>query len=364
MKDNFKDYFIILEVHYLASPDVIKVAYRKLCQIYHPDAGGEKEQFHLLQIAYETLIDPEKRKKYVKEWMKHYVYQSGFEFGEIKESLYDITLFHIKQVLIQYLDFIKNQNYIKAYELLSIRNKTKIYLDDYIVWQKLVSEIHHLLEFDCVLDEITPRENETSIHAIYKVKVKELNKLLNVVEEDYFSRTLSFENNKWCILLNDIDVRTIIRKYKKILAINKKNSKILKKYSHKIEENHFTKLVSKKYFINNCEYELLRFIRYNNPFTIIGICSLEKKAMDLLEVIIKNETRALDCFSQFTNSQYNILLPESKGEHGLRVIEKVVSKLPKELIDSIKFDVIESSSDNQSIKEMLDYLKRKIGEKY
>jgi len=35
----FKDYYQILQVHYDASPDVIKAAYRKLCTLYHPDTS-------------------------------------------------------------------------------------------------------------------------------------------------------------------------------------------------------------------------------------------------------------------------------------------------------------------------------------
>ena len=42
----------------------IKSSYRSLVKKHHPDAGGEKERFLLIQNAWETLNDPIKKEKY------------------------------------------------------------------------------------------------------------------------------------------------------------------------------------------------------------------------------------------------------------------------------------------------------------
>ena len=51
-----------------ATPDEIKKAYRKLAKIYHPDHNPKRKsaeaRFKLLQQAYDTLSDPEKRQQY------------------------------------------------------------------------------------------------------------------------------------------------------------------------------------------------------------------------------------------------------------------------------------------------------------
>ena len=39
MGNLYKDYYIILEVHYLASQAIIKSSYKQLSKIYHPDIG-------------------------------------------------------------------------------------------------------------------------------------------------------------------------------------------------------------------------------------------------------------------------------------------------------------------------------------
>src|SRR6185369_3977712 len=63
----YKDYYSILGVERDAGADVIKKAYRKLAQKYHPDVSKDpqgEEKFKEIAEAYETLRDPEKRAAY------------------------------------------------------------------------------------------------------------------------------------------------------------------------------------------------------------------------------------------------------------------------------------------------------------
>lgn len=59
------NYYEILEVNKKASPDKIKRAYYKLAKKYHPDINPKTGSlFKNINEAYETLIDPVKRKQY------------------------------------------------------------------------------------------------------------------------------------------------------------------------------------------------------------------------------------------------------------------------------------------------------------
>jgi molecular chaperone DnaJ len=67
-----EDYYAILGVNRNASEDDIKRAYRKLARELHPDrhagapaaAGANEERFKLVNRAYESLKDPERRRQY------------------------------------------------------------------------------------------------------------------------------------------------------------------------------------------------------------------------------------------------------------------------------------------------------------
>ena len=48
----------------IATPEEIKQKYRILAQQFHPDKGGEEEKFKTINLAYEILIDPERRAHY------------------------------------------------------------------------------------------------------------------------------------------------------------------------------------------------------------------------------------------------------------------------------------------------------------
>ena len=64
---NGTDYYKVLGVDRKASQDDIKKAYRKLARKYHPDTNkepGAEDRFKQISEAYDTLGDPEKRKKY------------------------------------------------------------------------------------------------------------------------------------------------------------------------------------------------------------------------------------------------------------------------------------------------------------
>ena len=60
------EYYEILGVSKSASEEEIKKAYRKLALVHHPDrnGGNESELFLQLKIAYDVLVDHDKRVNY------------------------------------------------------------------------------------------------------------------------------------------------------------------------------------------------------------------------------------------------------------------------------------------------------------
>ena len=70
---HWEDYYEILQIHHSAEPEIIKAAYGKLAQKYHPDINKDPaagERMKKINLAYEVLSNPEKRKQYDAEWFQ------------------------------------------------------------------------------------------------------------------------------------------------------------------------------------------------------------------------------------------------------------------------------------------------------
>jgi curved DNA-binding protein CbpA len=63
-----QDYYEVLGVDQQATDEVIRHVYRRLAQAYHPDLRPDNEagiaRLKLINAAYETLADPDKRRRY------------------------------------------------------------------------------------------------------------------------------------------------------------------------------------------------------------------------------------------------------------------------------------------------------------
>ena len=60
------DYYVVLGIAEDADEETIRSAFRALARRYHPDvgAGSSVAQFQRAREAYETLVDPERRRQY------------------------------------------------------------------------------------------------------------------------------------------------------------------------------------------------------------------------------------------------------------------------------------------------------------
>lgn len=63
-----KNFYEVLGLSKDSSATEIKKAYRKLAIVFHPDKGGNAEAMKILNDAYGTLSDSDKRKKFNKDW--------------------------------------------------------------------------------------------------------------------------------------------------------------------------------------------------------------------------------------------------------------------------------------------------------
>ncbi|GAC1459488.1 MAG: hypothetical protein PVSMB10_17070 [Pseudarthrobacter sp.] len=64
MTESSSSHYEVLRVAVTATDKEIKVAYRRAARTAHPDHGGDAAKFRQVTAAYETLMDPKRRKAY------------------------------------------------------------------------------------------------------------------------------------------------------------------------------------------------------------------------------------------------------------------------------------------------------------
>lgn len=88
-----KDYYLLLGVNKRSSKEEIKQNYRKLAKKYHPDANvgspEAEEVFKDLTVAYDTLMDKDKKKKYDRQ-VARYGYGTPPKATSTKEIKYGV----------------------------------------------------------------------------------------------------------------------------------------------------------------------------------------------------------------------------------------------------------------------------------
>ena len=88
-----KDYYLLLGVNKRSSKEEIKQNYRKLAKKYHPDANvgspEAEEVFKDLTVAYDILMDKEKKKKYDRQ-VARYGYGIPPKASGVKEIKYGV----------------------------------------------------------------------------------------------------------------------------------------------------------------------------------------------------------------------------------------------------------------------------------
>jgi len=72
-----KNFYKQLGLKKNASRTEIKSAYRLLAKKYHPDTGGDNEKFLDLQLAWETLSDPQKKAFYDQSLLNNESYENS-----------------------------------------------------------------------------------------------------------------------------------------------------------------------------------------------------------------------------------------------------------------------------------------------
>jgi diguanylate cyclase (GGDEF)-like protein len=338
----WEDYYKILQVHFMAEQEVIESAYKRLSKKYHPDVNksiNAEETMKNINKAYEILNNPVTRKQYFIRWLEKYSGLDRIQNSQTTTHLIDFSFEPIKNVLIEYLNFITKHEFDSAFELISENDKKCIPRKDFIKWQTVVSEVFELKSFECCVKNVYSDINikhcffETVVD--FNVKAVEINNIMDMLEKDEFSKSVVLENNMWRIFLGYKELGSIINKFDDLANLKKQKLKNKKKLQRQSNIDSKLGLLNKKGFTEKAQNEQTRHDRYGNVFSII-LCEFDEcdkwseiryNAVRQVAEVINSSLRSLDLSCRWKGKKFIILLPETDSASANKVACKIQKKI-------------------------------------
>ncbi len=351
----WEDHYQVLQVHFMAEPEIIKSAYLRLSRKYHPDvnpAGNAEEKMKAINHAYEILSNPESRKQYMIRWLENYSAFTAAEKDSPTPHPMDSTVEPAKQVLLAYLEHLSNKCYEAAFALISEHDKRQIAMADYTQWQTLVSEVFELTGFECALQKVYPEPSLNGsafeMAAGFTVRVHENNHVMGRAEEDQFHKNVVLESGQWRVFLGYKDLGAVISRFKALAELKK--ARPLHRITLKKSAATASVLgaIQRQTFYEKARSEQMRFNRYGNCFSLI-FCTLDvadyppgyrEAVMKEAGATIAGKIRGLDSCCRWRENTFAVLLPETNQGAALKVASKIRRALEEGMADILMEFVI------------------------
>jgi len=273
----FVDHYRTLQVHHDAGQDIINAAYRCFSKMYHPDVSKSKaaeEQMKLINIAYNAIGNPRRRRDYHREWLKNHnadIQDHSEEFlnAENREAEF------AESVLESFFDDLIKEDWQKSYQKLTAADNQNVPLHDYIEWKRAVSQLYKLgnykITYFCTYEncEYAGVTYPKVLH--FSVTLTEMEIATGKVNQEQTQKYIAMDQGDWKVCLGYTDLKPSIRKYKYLAQVLPKIDKdeIIARALDSIDP--LTGILSRRGFIEQAEKELLRSSRYGNPLSLVTI---------------------------------------------------------------------------------------------
>lgn len=340
MKKN-ADYYRTLQVHQDAGQEVIEAAYRRLSRMHHPDVNRSPfalEKMKMINNAYEILGDAAKRGLYHAEWLKNMPMSNRFREDSLAAT-HDSDA--AKDILDSYFTDLVNERWDNAYLKLTVSDRERIPLIDFVEWRKAVAKVYKIGSFD--LKYFSSYNDCDYLEKVYSeihhfsATIREMKITSSTVSEETSQKYVAFDNGNWRICLGFSDLSPIILKFKHQAEMRKKIEA-----GEAYQESDFlmdtdTGVLSRDGFIALTDHEILRSKRYKGPLTLIVvrmIATIEKRSdidfdscmMAAFHVIeaVRSNIRETDLIGIWEKNAFAIVLIETALENGSITLDKLL----------------------------------------
>jgi len=342
----FIDYYRILQVHYDASPEVIRGAYKNLSKSYHPDSGrADSDRMALLNEAYQILSNASSRKEYHKKWLAQHANTSAYvQKKDDKIVVFsEPTVSAATEAMETFFHHLFIRDWETAYTLLTTEDKDFVGFEEFAEWREAIDLCSRLQNYkitllrtltDVCLDRLTYR------HGVeYQVSITELDGLTGETNTETVRKYAVYDGASWRIWLGSRNVKSATLRFR-MLAEKNKNIDPMAVYHNALSHiDVLTGLLSEEGFYEDAEREAFRSKRYKNPITLLAFRVLcdnkdrETACLCQLASVVKSNCRSTDLVGRIGNHHIVCLLTETRrysGELAARKFLKLVSQKQSE----------------------------------
>lgn len=346
------DYYSILQVHFLAEPEVIESAYKRLARKYHPDvnkSAGAESRMKKINEAYATLSDATKRRLYDAQRIRRPEpprYEApraaAYERPTPKKDEGFICPEQAKTALTRYFFCIRARDYDGAYDLITDMDKKNITPDDFVKWQSGVSRIYALQEVDVKADKLNLNVHLNghifSRAVDFSISTVEQNSVMGRLEHDTIRKKVVQEGDNWRVYVGFDDIQPYIARFEELSGLLTAKSVLSDLEEHYSIKDPRTGLYNKKGFSEAAQREVWRYERYGNIFSVVLLeidvsrGPIHSRSQELLRYtaewsgkILSDCFRNLDILGRWGETGFIVLLPETDLKGCFKAAQKIKS---------------------------------------
>ncbi len=329
----FLDFYMILQVHPSAEPEIIKSAYRRLAQMHHPDVSQNPQASKKMQMinqAYATISDPALRRAYHRTWLMHQTPRKSRSLDDQPES-------ESRQVLDDYFRCLLEEDWALAYRKLSVKDRGMVSLSDFCEWKEAVKALYqmgaYVIKFFRTYRRCVVGDEEYDRVDVFSVILTDRDNRTGRVSEETYTKYVVYEQGAWRVRLGYMQLKPIIYKLK-YLATQAPELDPGRIYTDTmLRFDKLTGFYSRKGLLECMEQEIARTRRFKNNFcvavldvqpsgSIPGVSCTDYLHMCLADAAakLKKTMRAIDFAARFSEHRLAVLMIQTGCQSANRAL--------------------------------------------
>ena len=364
---SFQDYYYILQVHQDAQAEIIKSAYRRLAQLYHPDSNPDKQALVKMQQineAYAILSDEYQRQRYHRQWQLINQKQKtekppktddkdkwaenwqrkARDKTRTRQKSAEMEKEAAQQALQIYFRSLLAENWEDAYAQLTNQDQKQVPFSDFVAWKEAVDVLFQMgsyviKPFRVYRDVLIGQEAYQVVYA-FSVYLTDRDRRTQQVNEEISMKYVVRDADGWRVCLGYTQLQPIILNLKYIAAQAPSINPAHVYAEALLKHDQQTGFFSRHGLIDQLEREVDRTRRFGHDFALAvitiqpkkyppDIASTDYEQMCLMRAAekLRETMRKTDSPARISTKQLAVLLVETNQQQAAQALQRLKTDL-------------------------------------